>query len=43
MTIGPLPDAMKPAFHGVALDPGFHAVRAGPAHPDRDADGSGVT
>jgi len=22
-----------------ALDPGFHGVPAGPAHPDRDADG----
>jgi hypothetical protein len=34
MKIGPLPDA---------LDPGFHSVPAGPAHPDRDADGAGVT
>jgi hypothetical protein len=26
-----------------ALDPGFHGVPAGPAHPDRDADGADVT
>ena len=26
-----------------ALDPGFHNVPADPAHPDRDADGAGVT
>jgi FAD binding domain len=26
-----------------ALDPGFHGVPAGPAYPDRDADGAGVT
>jgi hypothetical protein len=26
-----------------ALDPGFHGVPAGPAHPDRDADGVRVT
>jgi hypothetical protein len=24
-----------------ALDPGFHGVPAGPAHPERDADGAG--
>jgi len=54
MRIGPLPDALKAAFaesrrpgSGVsqrqnALDPGFHDVPAGPAHPDRDADGAGV-
>jgi hypothetical protein len=44
MTLGPLPDAMEPGFHGAqsALDPGFHGVPSGPAHPDRDADGVGV-
>ena len=26
-----------------ALDPGFHGVPAGPIHPDRAADGAGVT
>jgi cytochrome bd ubiquinol oxidase subunit II len=26
-----------------ALDPGFHGVPAGPAYPDRDAEGAGVT
>ena len=26
-----------------ALDPGFHCVPTGPAHPDRDAGGAGVT
>jgi len=26
-----------------ALDPGFHNVPASPAHPDRDADGAGVS
>ena len=26
-----------------ALDPGFHDVPAGPAHPDRGADGADVT
>ena len=26
-----------------AVDPGFHGVPAGPAHPDRDADGAGVS
>jgi len=25
-----------------ALDPGFQDVPAGPAHPDREADGAGV-
>jgi len=54
MRIGPLPDALKPSSvesrrtgFGVsrrqnALDRGFHGVPAGPAHPDRDADGAGV-
>jgi hypothetical protein len=37
------PDAVEPGFHCVALDPGFHGVPAGPAHPDRAADGAGVT
>jgi hypothetical protein len=26
-----------------ALDPGFHRVPPGPAHPDRDADGADVS
>jgi hypothetical protein len=52
MKIGPLPDACRtPAgrtetgdsLRQNALDPGFHRVPAGSAHPDRDADGVGVT
>jgi hypothetical protein len=34
MKIGLLPDALEPGFHGVPVDA---------AHPDRDADGAGVT
>jgi hypothetical protein len=26
-----------------ALDPGFHGVSVGPAHPNREADGANVT
>ncbi|HEY1003829.1 MAG TPA: hypothetical protein VGD83_29720 [Streptosporangiaceae bacterium] len=46
LKLGPLVDAVKPGFHGVrtpALDPGFHGVPAGPAPPDREADGADVT
>jgi hypothetical protein len=52
MTTGLLPDAVKPGIRRSetgnslrqdALDPGFHGVPAGPAHPERDADGTGVT
>jgi hypothetical protein len=51
MTIGPLPDARQtPAGRHesgdslrYALDPGFHGVMTGPAHPNRDADGVGVS
>jgi hypothetical protein len=52
MKIGPLPDACRtPAgrdetglpVRSNALEPGFHGVPAGPAHPDRAADGAGVT
>jgi hypothetical protein len=25
-----------------AMDPGFHGVPAGPAHPERDGDGNGA-
>jgi hypothetical protein len=42
MTIGLLPDAMKPGFH-YALDPGFHGVPTSPAHTNRDADGADVS
>jgi hypothetical protein len=41
MKTGLPPDALDPGFH-YALDPGFHGVPAGPAHPERDADGAGV-
>jgi hypothetical protein len=52
MTIGPLPDACwTPAgrtetgdsLRQNALDPGFHGVPAGLAHPGRDADGVDVS
>jgi len=52
MKLGPLPDAYQtPAGrHGSghslrlnALDPRFHDVPAGPAQPDGEADGVGVT
>ena len=52
MPFGPLPDACQtPARRsetGVplrqnALDPGFHGVPAGPARPERGADGVSVT
>jgi hypothetical protein len=48
MTIGPLPDAGLTQWNRVswrqnALDLGFHAVLAGPAHPDRAAGGAGMT
>jgi hypothetical protein len=42
-----LPDVGRRSETGLpprlnALDPGFHAVPTGPAHPGRDADGVGV-
>jgi hypothetical protein len=42
---GPLPDANETRIplRQNALDPGFHGVPAGAAHPDREADGVGVT
>jgi hypothetical protein len=49
---GPPPDACRtPAGRNGtglslgqnALESGFHSVPTGPAHPDRDADGAGVT
>jgi len=48
---GRLPDARRTAagrtgsglpLRQDAVDPGFHCVRTGPAHPDRDADGADV-
>jgi hypothetical protein len=43
MTIGPLPDGMKPnSLRQNALDPRFHGVPAGPAHTPGEADGAGV-
>jgi len=45
MTIGLLPDAMKPGIHCVRTHwiRGFMAFLAGPAHTNRDADGAGVS
>ena len=44
MTIGLLPDAMKPdPLRLKALDPEFHGVPTGPAHANRGADGVGVS
>jgi hypothetical protein len=52
MTIGLLPHACRPpsgrtetgdSLRENALDPGFHRVLTGPAHPDRDTDGAGVS
>jgi len=48
MKLGPgqtPPDAMEPDIHGVRTHwiLGFMAFLAGRAHPDREADGVGVT
>jgi hypothetical protein len=52
MTIGLMPDACRTpggrnetgsSLRENTLDPGFHGVLTGPAHPDRDADGAGAT
>jgi hypothetical protein len=52
MKIGPLPDACRThagrhetglSLRQDALDPGFHGVPNGSAHPGPDADGAGVT
>ncbi len=45
MKIGPLPEACRTLTGGLpdAVDPGFHGVPAGPAHPDHEADGAGMT
>jgi len=48
MKLGPgrtSPDAMEPDIHGVRTHwiLGFMAFLAGPAQPDREADGVGVT
>jgi hypothetical protein len=48
MTIGLLPNRSAAGRNGTGVSlrqwiRGFHGVRAGPAHPDRDADGADVT
>ena len=45
MTIGPAAGRHESgiSLRQNALDLGFHAVRADPAHPESDADDSGVT
>jgi hypothetical protein len=45
MKLGPLPgrNETEIPLRQNALDPGFHDVLAGPAHPDRNANGAGVT
>jgi hypothetical protein len=45
MKLGPLPGRNETGIplRQNALDPGFHYVLAGPAHPDRNANGADVT
>jgi len=46
MKLGLPPDALDPLSGALTASgrhgPGFHCVPAGPAHPDREADGAGV-
>jgi len=46
MKLGLPPDALDPLSGALTAPgrhgPGFHCVPAGPAHPDREADGAGV-